>query len=79
MFNRTAVYKMLQAVFRQNQDESSELLNRSAGALGITKETSKLIASKKYSCRQADIPNEREPWYKYFCLIDFELIAYIYI
>ncbi|CAH8479704.1 unnamed protein product [Schistosoma rodhaini] len=61
VFNRTAVYKLLQDVFRQNYDESSELLNRSAGAVGITKETSKLIASKRYSCHQADVSNERGP------------------
>ncbi|CAH8450206.1 unnamed protein product [Schistosoma rodhaini] len=61
VFNRTAVYKLLQDVFRQNYDKSSELLNRSAGAVGITKETSKLIASKRYSCHQADVSNERGP------------------
>ncbi|CAH8459783.1 unnamed protein product [Schistosoma turkestanicum] len=61
VFNRTGVYKMLQDIFKPNYDESSELLNRSAGALGITKETSKLITSKRYSRHRPDIANDQEP------------------
>ncbi|KAK4473737.1 hypothetical protein MN116_003079, partial [Schistosoma mekongi] len=61
LFNRTAVYNKLQCIFKPNYHESSELLCRSAVAFGISKETSKLLASKGYSHNEADIPKEQVP------------------
>ncbi|TNN09652.1 hypothetical protein EWB00_006173, partial [Schistosoma japonicum] len=61
LFNRTTVYNKLQYIFKPNYHESSELLCRSAVAFGVSKETSKLLASKNYGRNQADIPKEQVP------------------